>query len=510
MIINSLSPLRNAMIDSLQDSIFNVEDLGGGYSYILPEPFILESFDSSDGFVTMYSPNLSIDTANKIEGGGSLSIVSTGGAYGPVVYKPAIGEYDTSSFNVVALYLHLDDDPEYQNVASVNFRFRDGSPFYGGTVITGALNAKTGGHWISMNMNDIANWDSVGTSDLQARITIGEGSALANEVRADALLANAAGVPTLVLTFDDIAPSQYSYVRGALNDRGLKATFYVPTDNVGLEYGDSGTYRLSWDQLTDLKNDGHSLALDGTSDDTSMTDHVDVAAAIADLDAMKVQMAAHGLDSDATDHIAYPNGAVRANGTRLTVEDVVSDGSDVLVMTDTTGITAGMKVSGFNVPRITRVVSVDSGTEITVDNNIAAQTRPIMFTDDSGEFHGNKLQTALRNAGYKTARTTIPDTTYTRFGFGSGQDLELYGVSTSNATAATMIGWVDQAISKGQTLVTYSHSVVPIIVSGLDMLESEFDTWMDYVKTKVDAGELQVLTIDGVYARDGIEQLVSI
>jgi hypothetical protein len=475
-----------------------------------PTPFLLESFDSDSGWTTMYSPTLSVDTTDKVDGTGSLSIESTGGAFGPVVYKAAIGEYDTSLFNVVALYIHFDEDPEYQNCSSVNFRFRDGSPFYGDTVIAGAINTKTGGHWVSLDMNEFSGWDTVGTSNLQARITLSESNAIVNEVRADALLANAAGIPTLVLTFDDIAPSQHSYVRGALNDRGLLGTFYVPTANIGLEYGDRGTYRLSWDQLTDLKNDGHLIALDGTSDDTSMTAHTDTDAAIADLASMQLEMKNHGLDGGGMWHIAYPNGAVRVNGTRLTVDDVVSDGSDVLVMSDTAGITSGMKVSGFNVPRITRVVSVDSGTEVTVDNNIAAQTRPIMFTDDSGEFHGNKLQDALSDAGYKTARTTMPDTVYTRFGIGSGQALEFNGVSTSNVTASTMIGWVDQAISKGQTLVTYSHSIVPVIDSGLDMLESEFDTWMDYVKTKVDAGELQVLTIDGLYNRDGSEREISI
>jgi hypothetical protein len=492
MIINSLSPLRNAMIDSLQDSVFNVEDLGGGYSYILPEAFILESFDSALEITTGNEPDITLDSVDNIEGVGAVRSISRGiDGHGPICIKRNVGPFNIDSLGTISAYIKLDDDVDYQCANAVELSVVVDGEAYSFDVVRSASNNKFGSHWGAISAAEIVGL--IGNYDIRfvdVRTSVIENAALSSDIVYDSFVANAAGRPTVVLTFDDVMRTQYTFARGELNSRGLKGTFYIPTARVG-----AGDSTMSWSQLSDLYNDGHDMQADGTSDDTAMTTRANPDDVIAELEVIRSTMLSYGF-TRSVDHLCYTNGITRDDGVRIVKESVTSDGSDVITMSDTSDIVAGMKVSGVNVPKITRVISVDSGIAITIDNNIAAQTKTLMFTDDSGEFHGTKLIDALRSAGWKTGRTTIPGAIYTRFGFADGQRLVMPAYSSSEQTATDHIARVD--------------GIRPTIESGLDMLESEFSLFMTYLKEKVDEGVLDVETISGLYSRDGAEHDINV
>ena len=98
---------------------------------------------------------------------------------------------------------------------------------------------------------------------------------------------------------------------------------------------------------------------------------------------------------------------------------------------------------------------------------------------------------ALEAAGMKTARTTVGQTMYSRFGFGD-QAMTLPGRSLEGQTLAALKGMVDLAVLRGATYMFYSHVPDMTILAGL----------LDYVKNVADYGLLDVLTVSQWWNRD--------
>lgn len=462
------------------------------------DAIIIEDFNDSSDWLA-YSGAVDDSTDSVLN---SNSILFSDAGSGVNSQTSTTRSIDTSTVGVMACRLKYDDDPDYQTHGTGKVRMRISGSYYDLPYFTGGNFKLFGEQWFAINSADIPEFSSLGQVEANIRVQPSSASPKCGKVIADALLGRAAGTPTVILTFDDIVETHHSFVRGELNSRDLKGTFYIPPDNVDNPYG-TGQTRLSISQIMDLSNDGHCISLDGTKNDVAMTTLADTDEVISEYNSMKSEMISLGFPEAGLDHFCYPNGSTGIDGIRLTKPSVLCNGTSKINVPDNIGINVGFKVVGLNIPKITRVVSIDNATEITLDTDITTQTVDLMFVDDSGEFHGNKLQNALEAAGVKTGRTTIAGDFYSKYGIGNGQKLKLPGNSASNKTAAEMITNIDTAISNGSNTILYFHSIVPDIYSGLDMLESEFITLLDYIESKVNSDQLVCIGIDDLWARDG-------
>jgi hypothetical protein len=464
----------------------------------LPAPLLLEGFNSLAGW-TAESVNLelSLDNVAPVEGGSLLRLQAKADGTGEVrATKASIGTINPANLGTMLIYARFDDDPDYQRYNNFNAYFRKGATSYFKAVSSGlSASFTSGGRWFSMEASTFNNsFTSAGSAEYGLQIMLTEAQSGGAKISLDAFVAKGEGRPAIILTLDDIPVTQFNNARPLLNDRGLKGTFFIPTANI------AATDRMTVEQLATLYADGHDLASNGTPDDTAMTSRPTLEAAIADIKAVRAFLIANGW-TRAVDHLCYPNGSTRTPGTEVTTTAATSTGNDVVTMTSTAGVTAGMKVVGYNVPRITRVVSVDSVTQITVDHNIPAQTKPMTFVNDSGHFHTGKMQAALKAAGFKSGRTTVATGSFpSRFGVGD-QALYCIGNPTSGRTFAQLQTTTDAAIRRGETLMFYTHGVFSG-AAGQHTDVAVFTEFLDYLKAKSDAGEIDVLTVSQWWARD--------
>lgn len=113
-----------------------------------------------------------------------------------------------------------------------------------------------------------------------------------------------------------------------------------------------------------------------------------------------------------------------------------------------------------------------------------------------GDFNPNTVST-IKSMGFKTGRTTIsrsypiiPERGY----------FHLQGEGTSSwANAAAGIAAVDSAIANGGTLVMFTHRLQP----GVSPTHTDTTLWqtvIDYIATQRNAGTIDVLTMEELYA----------
>ena len=109
--------------------------------------------------------------------------------------------------------------------------------------------------------------------------------------------------------------------------------------------------------------------------------------------------------------------------------------------------------------------------------------------------HNSGLTTFSRNLGVKTA-ASIQGQPITSYNFqnhvlGIGNQWILNRMPTNGNNIATLQAAVDEAITDGTTLFLYLHT----IGGGADITSADWQTLCDYIKTKVDAGLIDAVTI---------------
>jgi hypothetical protein len=235
-----------------------------------------------------------------------------------------------------------------------------------------------------------------------------------------------------------------------------------------------------------------------------MTTRADPAACVTEIQAMQAWLVSNGINPRAKDHICYPNGTRLVAGTEVQVASATANGTTVVTMASTTGIVAGMQATGnpAAVQSQTFVVSVDSGTQITLDKTVVTGTRTMKFTNVSGAFHTGKLAAALSAAGIKSARGVNNGVSYTRYGPGYGRALNMPGNSGSAGVAATLLTYADQAILRGSTAIFYFHAVTDA-GGGLNITVAEFTAFLDGLVAL--GSNISVMTLSEWW--DSIEEL---
>jgi hypothetical protein len=365
----------------------------------------------------------------------------------------------------------------------------------GGTYYSNSENLVTtipdGARWISKHISEIATFKDLPAGQIDIRPTIqAPTTPFSIGAHLDVMMCKAGGRGTLVLRLDDGYVDQYTDLFPLLVARGLRASFYVKMTSVVANVGAF----MSVPNMLAMDAAGMDFGCDSTSDDTAIVNKPSLAAAMADLLSVRDWHTSLGIVR-ARDHIVWAAGA-HESSTRFNVASVTSDGADQsnLGFGAASSAAVGMLAIGSNVPPNTRVISAPDSTHVQVDKMIPVQTKPMRFVDDSSPFYGPKIPDACRALGFKTGLTVNPGPEYTRFGV-ADKSMHLNSNSlVGTDTVAAKLAELDLAIQRGSTLFVFSHHVN----DGFD-----WPTYLDGVKARENAGQLDVLTVSEWWNRDG-------
>lgn len=506
--------------------------LAPAFAIVLPAPIVLENFDSTANLsvTAAGNPVLSVDTADKVQGAGSVLAVGQGAGnrlmrtLGALTSIAGVGSL-AGLGSIVWLKEELNPYASASTSGSIRLDQTTGTPGTSGSM-DGAqfANAHKGKIWNSVRPDQVAYLQGRDPS-LSRKFAFDRSSAAqaphAQRTRYDALLAKAGCRSALILRFDDAIRTQLTAAVPELVSRGVLATFYLPTD---LVENSNGTGRLTWADVAYLVGLGMDMQLDGTKDDTGMTSKASPAAAIAELKAMRDLLMQRVPGTDPR-HFCYPNGYTDAfaAASNLTEHRVYPGGAatgtsgsaNITGMTtaNMSGIAVGMKVGGFGVPAGTTVQAVDpsAGTMVLSTPLTAGPLTSIAVWDDSSPFFLDKLQDALKADGtFYTGSTTNFDTFHSRFGIADRAFLmPAYSMSngstgsdTDQQLADRIIARIDLAIARRENIEFYIHGVQ----AGGTFITTPLATWtvvLDAIVSRRDAGSVDVLTKAQWWARDG-------
>ncbi|MGR9384928.1 polysaccharide deacetylase family protein [Rhizobium leguminosarum] len=437
-----------------------------------------------DGFETLTwpsagGPTATLDTVNKVQGASSVKYSGRILIQG----QKSFSGFDMQTLGTHAFYVHLDDDFDYQNTASVSLSIQLDSTgsIYPGPSKTVLNLVQTGGMWFSGSVsqyNAAVGAAGVGNHRFRVNSTI-SGSGHPGEVSYDALYKGVGGKGAVILTFDDIKANQRFAALPIMQPLGIVGEVYVPTALVG------GSGLLTWTQIGELAAAGWSIQVNGTSDDQPMTVSGSIAATLADLATQKNELVSRGYPAPRS--FCYPFGTLRSNGARIDTTATTVAGTNTVTVASATGIVIGMRFIMSATARNCRVTDV-TGTTITLDNNFDTNftNAACAFVNDSGAFHGTKLQTALRGAGWKWGRTTINTDMFCQYGISLDQAIQLPSYSTTGMTLASFQGIVNGAINRKSVVTFYIHNIAAS--GGNNWDPTEFQNAMDWLKTKIDEG----------------------
>ena len=496
---------------------------GAAPAYTLPTAFVIHGFDSATGWFPTNSGPITITA----EGGDACVFTDTSVSSSGTATHHNVISGDPATWGVVALLSDLggreagagsDRDPQLMLSGSVGLRIgAGGSGGSGGTYNATAsigenlstLVENIGEFWSCGNVASLTGLPAAGAIGLRTESSAAPGG---RSIRQKVLLGNAAGRPTFLLRVDDALASADPLLLNCLDYHGFKATWFVPWANVGVVGG-----RLTTAGVQAIRDAGHAICLNLTEDDNVLTGLANPAAAITKLNEGRAWLSANGFAAEGGNHVVYSNGEFGVNPTPIQKTDITgSSGSATITMASTATIAAGMRVVGVGVPNSpkTTVQTVDSGTQITLSANLTAAhggTGRMKFVDTSSAFYSRLTQDALAAAGVKTGWTTLGGNFYSRYGVGN-RALVLPGNSTTGLAAGQIEAMIDAAILNGSTLQVYVHGFTGTFSmvdgtgtgasAGLTVGMAAFAPAMAYLKTKVDANLIDVLTVPAWWARD--------
>lgn len=430
----------------------------------------------------------------------TTGLVAVGdGTNAGLVTKTNVGSVDKLDMGVQAVVLDLGQDPEYQDVTAPDTRIGVGGTYRGSSGVTNPTisDVNTGRYPHSFDISDLSGHPS-GVSQIDLRLQNTSGAPKAEVTSVERWYRNAAGRPTVLLTFDNAYLGVYQNVFPKLAALGMQASCFVSGDQEDVI---GGSTHMTVAQLKELYDAGWDVCPNGTPTDDPLSNLADMSAVLAGLEQVKSWLATNGF-MRGHDCTCYPNGVARVAGNKVQVAAVTSNGTNTVTMTSTTGISAGRKAAGPLVPAVppVTVLSVVNSTTLTLSASIPAGTSPMSFTDTSGPFHTGKVQAALKAAGFRFARTTANGSRYTRFGLGDqGLVFPVYSLG-SFANLAAFQTRLDAVEKRGQTLCLFDHNIND---DPGNTSTATFNSYMDELKTRVDGNRFDVLTLSQFLARDG-------
>lgn len=451
------------------------------------------------------------DSTAAVQGNSALRVGYPAGGSGNTVVQRVFNGTDAANLGTIAVYTQLDTDYDWQTDASVTVSILLNG---GGTVYPIASRTslalanpraavKTGGIWTSGKVSQQAVIDAgVGNHAFRVATTPLSSGPQCGSRAHDALYRNVGGKASILLRFDDgytDAIDAQGILDGIFGTSKAFGECFPAINLVG------GTNRMTYAQMKSLEDAGWTISLDGDPDDNSIVDTGTVAGAVSKMAAQRAELVNRGFKKP--NSFVYPFGAIRKNGT--TVEKTSADLSgNTITPTDgaTTGIVAGMRVIARDVGRMCRVQSVTSTVVTLTENVVTAGTgKRVRFVDDSAEYHGNKLQNALRADGWKWGLSTEPGVMFVQYGISPDDAIVMPCTGTTNITLSTFQTAVQTAIDGKAVICFYLHRIQPR-ASGVssNWPREDFIDAMNWLKTQVDAGAIEFVTtatLDAKYGR---------
>ena len=466
----------------------------------LSTPVLIESANALDGAASG-GATVTLDSSNKVQGANSWLVDGSGvSGQNPIYTKTAALVDDMSTWDVIAWW---EKHSGYPQASQTFWQFGRSGPYNSGQPSFSQVNGNYGkGIWRAANVSEFTG-SPAGSGQIDRRFRITQNAPYNNRVDVDCLMKNAGGYPTVLFTFDDNEDTTVDIAYPAMAAYGMKGSCYIaPTGASGIGVSDSMTLA----ELQTLYAAGWDMACDGTTDDTAMTAQASVAAAVTNINGVRTYLTSNGMPR-AADHLCYPNGYFQGDSggtipTATQVAAVTGNGTTTVTFGAASNVLNGWVAYGKGIPLGTTVVSGGgaSTSSVVLSNTVAAQTLAAAFIDESGTFYKPKLQDGLAAASYKTGRTTLGGTFYSRFGF-SDQALVLPGQGVSGLTLAQMTAFVDTAISRKSTLIFYFHRITAG-GGGINIATADFQGLVDYVGTRKRNGQLAVLTLSQLWDRD--------
>jgi hypothetical protein len=465
---------------------------------------MLEPFDSITGFAASGAGVLANDPTNKVQGTNSQRLTNNANN-SAIATKTITPQLDPTTFGVYAACVDVD----FLNVASIEIDIGRSNTFAVAqqTGLQEDVAARPKGKtWFARNVSELTNVPAgVGAVQVRTRYGLQSNAGLNGRMTTDALVANTAGIPTVVISFDDGYLQQYTVAKPILDAHGFKATYHPAPNYINLADGGNGNY-MTTAMLQDLNANGHDIACDNM-DDVPYINYADLASAVASYTANRNFLSARGL-TRAIDFGCYPGGNYASTPVKFQATGASVSGNAVTLASAPTGgivLAVGTRVYSLGLPQGGSTISALTDQQhVTLTDAPTAGTAIFLFVDESGPFQGARLPTALKGAGAKLMRTNnavYGKSVFTRWGF-ADWDMYFTGNGYTGLTAANGYALVDEAILRGSTLYTYWHSIRDTGGTGFDSTVAFFTDQMDYIKSKVDAGLLQVLTVSQMYNRD--------
>lgn len=475
-------------------------------------PILLAAFDSVNGWTLTGDANgqITVTAERKVQGAGAF-LADADGTW-PTATKYAALTYDPS-WDVIAVYTDAGDDPALNGLrggAAVKIQDTTGGFAGSATIGDGTSEGlqdtyRLNGYWTHQRVQDhfYLSQYAAGRS-VALRVDPSQSvTPLKMKARTDALVANARGVPTYVMTFDDGIYTQFTEALPILRQYGLEqaATIFLPTGYVGQ------ASKLTEANVLEMHALGVDIQIDGASQDQDMANgsaFATMADLRADIQAQKAWFAARGLPAPIA--LCYPNGSFRTVASQAGFTGYASvtatNGSDVVTTTGSAVAgDVGKRLILPGVPENAKVIAAPSANSWQIDQPAYKSFTGYGRLFNDGPFDTGKIQKMLAEEGIKLARTTAPYTFTSKFGFG-GYGLTLPGVSSTNQTAAQLNAGADTCIAKGVSMVRYFHSIQPG-GTGLATDNEVFRQHCEYVAARRDAGELFPLSMRNLHRRDG-------
>lgn len=482
------------------------------YHVVLAPPVLLESFDSLAGWAASAGGVLELVTDGVDQGVKRLQLTSTGTANAQGT-KADIGSFDPSTMGTIVFSADLGMDTARQGVQNHRVVLRrDGTDHYLINVTTTGTNYETpsplhlGKLWGGYHVSEVSALATPGISTMGLYVRQAGAPPYSQVTKYDALLGRAGGRPIAIIGFDDNKLTQFTTAYPIMKERDLPFGWYLAgqlTQNSAF---------MSVAMLQEMYADGNDCYLDSTWNDDITSSLGTLAAAAASLQQNRDFAVANGMPRG-NEHVCYTHGQIETNppSNRVQVSAVTSDGSNVVTIGGTvtryptsTPIAVGMRMVGHNStdPTITVAEIIGGGTQVRVSQNIPAQTKPMLFVDESPEFYTMKLPKQMASMGVRTARTTRNQGPYiSRFGFGD-RGMFTFGHGLHGYTLANFQAAIDLTILRGGTIEWYTHGVFDG-GSGTESDTADFMAKMNYLAAKRDAGLIDVMTWSQVWARDG-------
>lgn len=265
----------------------------------VPTPLIVDNYQDHSLYTLGGSTGTASTESTQNSGGSKVLIPSSGaGTTTMTCQRVSTLSFVPSKMGVMAWYANIDDQRSSHGLqfGSENVSYLDSSsaPF-----------RAPGGAWFSANVSEFPTF-AAGTTPatITPRLFCGlSGSTGVTNWRPGPIYCRAAGVTSLVPTFDDIYEETYTVAFPIMRALGLVGTVFVVSANVGT------TGKMTWGMLQTLRDAGWAICASATPDDTD-AEIADATAAVNELEVVRQAIIDNGCSVNGSENYGcWPNDA---------------------------------------------------------------------------------------------------------------------------------------------------------------------------------------------------------